>query len=171
MTSRAAAAEAEALEDGVCQVNELFAELKPEVEALAGPLFGASELFVRKRGAFLPHGAVLEVGGETRMMMAAPDDPEAPVSSAELLPRLHDALRANVRTHDIAAVAVAEDVTITLEGQKPTKAVKVLVEHRRGLAVALYLPWRSRLLRGPIFGQVITLEVTPEVRPWGEATA
>jgi len=41
-------------------VDDLFAELKPQVEVLAEALFGASEMLVRKRGGFLPHGAVLE---------------------------------------------------------------------------------------------------------------
>ena len=150
----------------------LFAELKPEVEALAQPLFGASEMFVRKRGGFLPHGAVLEAGGEVRLMMAAPDDFEAPVSSAEILPRLHDAIRSAAREHDLAAVAVCEDVTITPSGERPTKAVKVLIEHRRGLTVALYLPWKRKLLAGHVFGEVIAQAADPEVQPWGDcATA
>ena len=54
--------------------DALFTELKPHIEALADPLFGASEMFVRKRGGFLPHGAVLESSGEVRLVMAAPDD-------------------------------------------------------------------------------------------------
>jgi hypothetical protein len=148
-------------------VDDLFAELKPKIEALAEPLFDASEVFVRKRGGFLPHGAVLEAGGDVRLMMAAPDELDAPVSSAAILPRLHDALRADARDHELAAVAVCEDVTITPAEQKTTKAIKVLVEHRRGLTVALYLPWRRKLLGGHVFGQVTTLPAQPEVRPWG----
>lgn len=97
-----------------------------------------------------------------------PDDLDAPVSPAEILPRLHDALRADARDHDLAAVAVCEDVTITPTGQKPTKAVKVLVEHRRGLTIALYLPWKRKLLSGHVFGQVMALAAKPEVQPWGD---
>jgi hypothetical protein len=149
-------------------VDDLFAELKPQIEALAEPLFGASKVFVGRRGGFVPHGAVLETGGEVRLMMAAPDDLDAPVSPAEILPRLHDALRADARDHDLAAVAVCEDVTITPTGQKPTKAVKVLVEHRRGLTIALYLPWKRKLLSGHVFGQVMALAAKPEVQPWGD---
>jgi len=148
-------------------VDDLFAEFKPQIEALAEPLFGASEMFVRERGGFLPHGAVLEASGEVRLIMAAPDNLDAPVSPAEILPRLHDALRAAARDHELAAVAVCEDVTITAAEQKSTKAVKILVEHRRGLTVALYLPWRRKLLGGRVFGQVMLLEAQPEVQPWG----
>ena len=149
-------------------MDALFAELKPQIEALADPLFGASETLVRKRGGFLPHGAVLEADGQVRLMMAAPDDLGAPVAPAEVLPRLHEALRADASEHQLMAIAVCEDVTITPPEQKQTKAVKVLVEHRRGLTVALYLPWRRKLFGGYIFGQVIALSAQPEVRPWGD---
>jgi len=44
--------------------------------------------------------------------------------------------------------------------------VKVLIEHRRGLTVTLYLPWRRRLLRGYIFGEMIARPAEPEVQPW-----
>lgn len=111
-------------------MQNLFVELKPQIEALAEPLFAASEMFVRKRGGFLPHGAVLEAGGEVRLVMAAPDDLKAAVSPDEVLPRLHAALRAEAQHPDLAAVAACEDVTITPSGQKSTKAVKVLIEHR-----------------------------------------
>ena len=149
-------------------MDNLFTELKPQIDALAEALFGASEMFVRKRSGFLPHGAVLDAGGEVRLVMAAPDDVDTPVSAPEILPRLHDVLRANAREHDVAAVAVCEDVTITPTGQKTTKAVKVLVEHRRGLTVALYLPWKRKLLGGHVFGVVMVLAAKPEVQPWDD---
>ena len=47
-----------------CHVDDLFAELKPQIEALAESLFEAAEMFVRKRGGFLPHGAVLDAAGK-----------------------------------------------------------------------------------------------------------
>lgn len=150
-------------------MDDLFAELKPQIEALAAPLFGASQMAVRKRSRFLPHGALLDAGGEVRLVMATLDDLDAPASPAEVLPRLHDALRAASRDHAAAAVAVCEDVTITPAGGKSTKAVKVLVEHRRGLTVALYLPWRRSMLGTHVFGEVMALAATPEVQVWGES--
>jgi hypothetical protein len=150
-------------------VDDLLVELKPDLETVAGPLFEASETFVRKRGAFLPHGAVLETDGRVRLVMAASDaDLDAPVSAVEILPRLHQALRAEARAHELAAVAVCEDVTITPAGLKQSKAVKVLVEHRRGITVALYLPWRRTLLGGYVFDRVMAVPAQPEVQPWDE---
>jgi hypothetical protein len=66
---------------------------------------------------------------------------------------------------------VCEDVTVTPDGQKPTEAFKVLVEHCRGLSVARYLPWRRRLVGGHVFGKVPALAARPEVQPWGDDPA
>jgi len=148
-------------------MDDLFAELKPDIEALAEPLFGASEMFVRKRGEFLPHGAVLGVDRSVRLVMAAPDDLDAKVSAIEILPRLHLALRTEAGEHELWAVAVCEDVSITPAGGKQTKAVKVLIEHRRGLTVALYLPWKRKMFGDHVFGEVTALPAKPEVHPWG----
>jgi hypothetical protein len=154
-------------------VSDLLSELRPEIEAAATPLFDASEIFVRKRGAFLPHGAIVEADGGIKLIAAAAgEDLDAKVSSVEVLPALHDALRAAARRQELRAVAVCEDVTITPAGQKPTKAIKVLVEHRRGLVVALYLPWKRRLIGGCAFGRVMAMPgVEPEVRPWGDVAS
>ena len=40
-------------------MDDLSAELRPDIDALSNALFGMSEVFVRNSGAFLPHGAVL----------------------------------------------------------------------------------------------------------------
>ncbi len=154
-------------------MDDLFVELKPDVETLAEPLFSASETFVRKRGQFLPHGAVLDGAGMVRLVMAGPDgDLDALVSATEILPRLHEALRAEAAEHELSAIAVCEDVTITPAGQKATKAVKVLIEHRRGLTVALYLPWqRKRFGGGCTFGEVMAVAADPEVQPWTDGVS
>lgn len=146
---------------------DLFAELKPDIEALAEPLFGASEMFVRKRGQFLPHGAVLGVERSVALVMAAPDDLDAKVSAIEILPRLHLALRTQAGERELLAVAVCEDVSITPAGGTQTKAVKVLIEHRRGLTVALYLPWKRNPFGGYVFSEIMALPAKPEVHPWG----
>ena len=153
-------------------MDDLFAELKLDVDALANPLIAASESFVRKRRAFLPHGAVLEADGTVRMVMAGPEgDFDAPVSAVEIMPRLHDALCMLAQKHEVAAVGVCEDVTITLAGEKQTNAIKVLVEHRRGLTVALYLPWQRKLLGGFVFGSAFALAAESEVRPWNDGVS
>jgi hypothetical protein len=148
-------------------MDDLYAELKPDIYALADPLFGASETFLHNRGTFLPHGAVMTAEGKVELVMAIPPGKDRPVSTVEILPLLHDALRQATRTKDIKAVAVCEDVKITPTGQKQTAAVKVLVEHQRGLCIALYLPYQRKPVGGYSFGNMMALAASPEVKPWG----
>lgn len=147
--------------------NDLYSELKPEMEKLVSPLFDASEVFINKRGAFLPHGAILTSSGEVQIVNFAPEGFESrKVNAPEILPGLHEALRQAVKSVDAIALGVAEDVTITPQGEKRTKAIKVLFEHRKGLVVALYLPWRRKLLGGIEIGSPISLNTNAEVCAW-----
>ncbi len=152
--------------------DALYVALKPDIEGVSGHLFEVSVDCLRNRGAFLPHGAVLNAQGETRMVMAAPPGFETrAVSSTEVLPMLHEALRTAAREPDIQAVAVCEDVTVVPEGGRQTAAIKVLVEHQRGLCVALYLPYKKKLLGGYGLGVVFAKPATPEVRVWRDSPA
>ncbi len=146
--------------------DELYARLKADVDAIAQPLFEFSAQCLRRAGNFLPHGAVLTERGEVELVGAAPDTKREMVNSTEVLPVLHEGLRRRSREGPLRAVGVAENVTITLEASRPTAAIKVLFEHRRGLTVALYRPFRKRLLRGYSFGAVFAVKAAPEVNAW-----
>lgn len=141
-----------------------FAELRPDFELLVGPLFDLSETLLRKHGDFLPHGAVLDNGGQVTLVAAPPTGEYA--TSTEVLPHLHEALRARARDVSLRAVAVAESVEVTLEGKKATRAIKVLVEHARGLTVAFYMPFEKKLMRGFVMGEMFGVEARAEVTPW-----
>lgn len=147
--------------------EELYSELKPDIAALATPLFEVSEKFIGNRGMFLPHGGALKESGEIILVAGAP--PADWTNATEVLPLVHDGLRASVRECPCLAVAVAEDVTVAVPGQGPTTAIKVLFEHRRGLCVAMYLPFKKRVFGGYSFGSPFTVSAAPEVKPWGEA--
>jgi hypothetical protein len=152
--------------------DTLYAELKPEIGLLANQLFELSEVFLRKNGNFLPHAAVLTEGGDIKLVAATPDIPDDQTNSTEVLPLLHGGLRQQARDIPIKAIGIAENVTVTLEGgQRPTKAVKVLFEHKRGLTIALYLPFEKKLLRGFVFGAPFSLQAEPEVNAWAENAA
>lgn len=73
-----------------------------------------------------------------------------------------------VRNGKARAIGVAEHVTITPEGGSSTSAIKVLLEHRDGLCVAVYLPFEKQRLGGYAFGQAFTVAATPEVNPQWE---
>lgn len=149
----------------------LYTELKPEISLIANQLFELSEAFLRKNGNFLPHAAVLTQSGEVQTVAAAPDTIEDHADSTQVLPLLHDGLRQLAKEVSATAIGVAENVTITLEGQRPTKAIKVLFEHQRGLTVALYLPFKKKLLRGFVFGTTFSLQAAAEVNAWTEDAA
>ncbi len=150
--------------------DDLYAELKPDIEAVAGPLFEFSIDCLRRRGNFLPHGAVLTEQGEVRLVAAVPNTERDLVNSTEVLPVLHDGLREQARDMPLRAIGVAENVTITPEGKRSTQAVKVLFEHKRGLTTALYLPFQKRFLRGYAFGAMFSVRAAPEVNAWVDAT-
>lgn len=150
--------------------NELYAEVRPEIEAVANPLFDFSEQCLKKRGNFLPHGAVLDANGKVGLVAASPD-PNGRSSSTEVLPLLHEGLRTQARERELVAIGVAENVTVTPLGQPPTQAIKVLFEHKRGLVVSLYLPFKKKLWGGYSFGQAFTVAAEGEINAWPESAA
>lgn len=148
--------------------DELYAALKGDIAAVANPLFDFSEQCLKKRGNFLPHGAVLDSNGTVGLVAASPD-PNGCSNSTEVLPLLHEVLRAQAREKELVAIGVAENVTVTPQGQPSTEAIKVLFEHKRGLVVALYLPFKKKFLRGYSFGQAFTVVTAGEVNAWPES--
>ena len=150
--------------------DELYAELKGDIAAVANPLFDFSEKCLKERGNFLPHGAVLDANGKVGLVAASPD-PNGKSNSTEVLPLLHEGLRIQVRERELVAIGVAENVTVTPQGQPSTEAIKVLFEHKRGLVVALYLPFKKKFLRGYSFGQAFTVVTTGEVNAWAGPVA
>ncbi|MDD2988925.1 MAG: hypothetical protein PHI64_08185 [Zoogloea sp.] len=150
--------------------DELYAELRGDIAAVANPLFDFSEQCLKKRGNFLPHGAVLDANGKVGLVAASPD-PNGRSNSTEVLPLLHEGLRAQARERELVAIGIAENVTVTPQGQPSTEAIKVLFEHKRGLVVALYLPFKKKFLRGYSFGQTFTVVTTGEVNAWAGPVA
>lgn len=142
----------------------LYIELKPSMAAVATPLFELSKKFLDANGNFLPHAAVLTESGAVKLVAADPGCERT--NSTEVLPLLHAGLRAQAVEENLSAIGVAENVTVTLEGQRPTEAIKVLFEHKRGLTVALYLPFEKMLFKGYAFGATFSKIAESEVDAW-----
>ena len=142
----------------------LYRELRPDLERVSSPLFELAQQHVRKRGAFLPFGATLNRSGEFALHDATTG--EDFVSGVEVLPLLHAGLRRAGAEADVLAVAVCEWVKITPSGSSQTDAIKVLVEHVRGLTIAFYVPCGRRLLGGWQFREAVARSAAPEVQPW-----
>ena len=97
---------------------------------------------------------------------AAPEKFDGKTNTTELLIFLQQSFREDANKSNIKAIGVAESVTITPDGQKPTKAIKVLFEHVKGLTVALYLPFEKKLFKGYVFGDMLSMSAKPEVNAW-----
>nr|WP_316643354.1 hypothetical protein [uncultured Roseateles sp.] len=148
--------------------DDLYRDLKPQIGDVSTLLFDFSERCLRDADNFLPHAAVLTEAGRIELVAAMAESVNGRTSSVEVLPLLHDGLRAQAKAKQIIAVGVAENVTVTPSGRPATQAIKVLFEHRRGLTVALYLPFKKRFLRGYFFGDIFSVLAAPEVKAWLE---
>ncbi len=142
-------------------IEQLYEEQFLEATPLFEAIFDLSSAFVTKRGNFLPHGGYLDRTGQIALCSAAPENENT--NSTEILPLLHDGLREQTSEWSTLAVAVSESVFL---GENRTPAIKVLVEHRDGMTLALYKTWSKRLLRGPVFGEMFTSDAAPEVGNW-----
>jgi hypothetical protein len=140
--------------------RELYETARADLHPISEPLFGFAEQQVLKRGIFLPFGAIMDVAGNVQLQAAAGE--HELTNSVEILPLLHQGLRSSMR-EDTRAVAVCEWVKITPPGSRQTDAIKVLVEHSNGLAIAFYLPMRKKLLGSWEYGDLITMPAQHEV--------
>ena len=123
-------------------IDGLYREVQDDLNRVVGPLFEFGESQVRKRGAFLPFGATLNVSSEIGMEAAGAGEEYS--SAIEILPILQEGLRARAKADQLSAVAVCEWVKINRDGKR-TDAMKVLVEHQRGITVAFYVPCKRDL--------------------------
>jgi hypothetical protein len=147
--------------------EELYGEVKPDVRALALPLFELSEKALRERGSFLPHAAAL-TEGKVRLVGAMCNTANGIANSTHIKPLLRQGLRTMALERPVTAVGVAETVTFTPDGQAPSQAIKVLLEHHRGLTMALYLPFAQDTSGDIKFGSTKSMFVPPEMNPWDE---
>jgi hypothetical protein len=144
---------------------DLYAAVKPDLGTLAGPLFTQSEKLLRERGDFLPHAAVLSDEGKVSMMGAMSGSPGAFANSWHILPLLYDGLRSLARERMLTAIGVAERVD-AIPGAGAGHAVKVLLEHREGLAIAFYMPFQREDSGDYTFGKMTTFFTESEVNAW-----
>lgn len=123
--------------------NALYDELKLGIGTITGQLFELSKSLLMEHGNFLPHAAaMLTEEGQVILVAGAPESPEGLTNFTEVLPLLHAGPRHGARERSLKAVGVAENVTVTLPDQKATQAIKVLFEHKRGLTIGMYLPFK-----------------------------
>jgi hypothetical protein len=144
---------------------ELYAELKADVVSIADPLFEHCRQGLRARGAFLPHAAVLNAEGRVTLMGAMTGTKDGFANSAQVLAMLHGGIRQLSREKVLVAVAVAESYSGHRANQ-PIQAIKVMLEHERGLAVAMFLPFRKTEYGVYNFGDSFVVPAPPALKLW-----
>jgi len=146
---------------------EIYAAVKGELGALARPLFEKSEQLLRERGDFLPHAAVLSSEGKVSLLGAMCITKDGFANSWHILPMVHDGLRSMANERQLRAIGVAERVDV-IPGAGAGRAVKVLLEHQQGLAIAFYLPYAQADTGDFNFGKMVTLFTESEVNAWSQ---
>lgn len=144
---------------------EIYAAIRGDLAALARPLFEKSERLLRERGDFLPHAAVLTSEGKVSLLGAMCNTKDGFANSWHILPMVHDGLRSMASERSLTAIGVAERVD-AVPGERSTQAVKVLLEHQRGLAIAFYMPFVRNEIGVFDFGKMVTLFTESEVNAW-----
>lgn len=146
------------------ELAALYAELKAEVVALADPLFDQSQRVLQARGDVLPHAAALSAEGKVVLLGAMTGSRGGSANTGQVLAMVHSGLRQLARERVLVAVAVAQLVFVTRVNE-PVQAIQVLVEHERGLTVAMHLPfWR---IDGQYsYGEAFVTPAEPALNLW-----
>ncbi len=143
----------------------LYAELKADVVATADPLFEHSQKHLQAKDDFLPHAAVLDTEGKVVLMGAMTGSRDGQADADYILPLLLNGVRQVSREKVLVAVGIAENVMLT-RGNQPMQAIKVLLEHERGLNVALFLPFHKPEGGEYYFGGAFVTPAPPAVKLW-----
>lgn len=146
-------------------LSDLYAELKADVVALADPLFEHSQKQLQSRDDFLPHAAVLDAEGKVVVMGAMTGSRDGQARADYILPMLSNGIRQLSREKVLVAIGIAENVSLT-RGEMPMQAIKVLLEHERGLNVAMFLPFHKADGGEYYFGEAFVTPAAPTLNLW-----
>lgn len=146
---------------------DLYTELKADVVAIADPLIEQSQKRLQARDDFLPHAAVLSAEGKVVLMGAMTGSRDGQASASHILPMLANGIRQLSREKVLVAVGIAENVSL-MRGEMPLQAIKVLLEHERGLTVAMFLPFHKSEGGEYYFGEAFVTPATPALKLWPE---
>jgi hypothetical protein len=144
---------------------ELYAELKTDVVAIADPLFEHSRKRLQASDDFLPHAALLNAEGKVVLIGAMTGSKHGQANATQIMPMLHGGIRQMSREKVLVAFGIAQNVTLT-RGDMPMQAIKVLLEHERGLTVALFLPFYKSAEGEYYYGESFVTPANPELNLW-----
>jgi hypothetical protein len=117
------------------------------MDALLSAALPFAKQQLAKHGEFFPYGVAMSLDGQIALV-AGDTGTERPPST-EVLDILYEGLRSKAEENRGAAV-VAD---VRLRGEE-TDAIQVEVEHRDGIALKVFLPYRKKRLGGLETGQM-----------------
>ena len=124
------------------------AECQADLDELLRVALPFAQQMLEKHGEFFPYAVVIRPDGQTAMIAGYTGTETPP--SAEVLAVLYQGLRA--KAEESRGVAVVADVRLKGEG---TDAIQIEVEHREGIAMKVFLPYRKRRFgRQPEIGEM-----------------
>ena len=144
---------------------DLYAEVKADVVAVADPLFEHSRNRLQAKDDFLPHAAVLDADGKVVLMGAMTGSRDGQAHATHILPMLFNGVRQVSREKVLVAVGIAENVRLT-RGDMPMNAIKVQLEHERGLNVAMFLPFHKAESGEYYFGEAFVTPAVATLKLW-----
>ena len=113
------------------------AQCQADLDALLSAALPFALQMLAKRGEFFPYGVAMNRNGEIAMIAGYTGTEQPP--STDVLDILYDGLRK--KADENRGVAVVADVR--LKGEE-TDAIQVEVEHREGIALKMFLPYRKK---------------------------
>jgi hypothetical protein len=137
-------------------------EVQADVDGLLNTALSSAQRMLGKHGEFPPYAFELSEDGETGMVATYPGQ-GGHSSLADILSLLYDGL--GFHSMGLRAVAVISCVRIDLPSM-PTDAIRVEIEHREGVAIAVLFPYKKRFGRGVTYGDLQA--AAGERRIWSE---
>ena len=157
-------------------VNSLFGSARPapvpldpatqkrQLEELFTAAFPFAQKMLTSHGEFLPYGATMNPAGKISAVGGYTGKEQS--KSGEVIALLKEAYRADGASGNIIACAVAYDARVIPPGQaEKTDAVAIAVDHRDGMSLTMFTPYRIGADKTVTFGQLYGTRGLQEIFP------
>jgi hypothetical protein len=140
------------------------AEQKKQLEELLASALPFAETMLTKHGEFFPYGATMTPDGKIAAVGGSTGD-ESP-KSVEVIALLKEGYRKDGASGKIMACALVYDVRTIPPGQtEKTDAVAVDLNHRDGMSVTMYYPYRIASDKKVTFGELFASKGADDIFP------
>jgi hypothetical protein len=137
-----------------------------DLDTLMQNVVPLAEKLLEEHGTFPPYGGAMTTDGEIHLVGVKTD---VEYDSADaLLESLLDSLKRGAESGTFTATALVLDVEVTLPGaERPTDAIRAVLEHQDGTTVEAYLPYSRKGEEGTVeYGKLIAAQGTKRI--WNE---